>query len=76
MSANSKLSATGIEEVIVANESGGRRDLVLLNAKVHAERDPMIPPTSTVVEPVTLVGNTRTGTVSFTLSGPLTHHIV
>ena len=65
----------GVAVVIEVTESSGRRELVG-KAKVHADRDPRLPPRSRIVEPVTLVGNKRTGTVSFAWSGPLTHHIV
>ena len=46
-----------------------------MNVSVHAVRVPM-PPRFRLVEPVTFVGNTKTGTVSLSFRGPLTHHIV
>src|SRR5438034_10599860 len=76
VSANPKLSAIGIEEARVAIGSGGRKDPDLGNAKVQADRVPMLPPRSRLVESVTLVGKTRTRTVSFTSSSTMTHHMV
>jgi hypothetical protein len=69
------LSAIGAAVAIEIIGSSWRREVVG-NARVHADRDPTLPPRSRVVDPVTLVGNKRTGTVSFALRGPLTHHIV
>ncbi len=46
-----------------------------MNARVHAVRVPMFP-RFRLVELVTFVGKTRTGTVSLSFKGALTHHIV
>jgi hypothetical protein len=74
---NPKLSPVG-KAVIVVNGLGRRigGGVILGKASVHAVLVPIVPPRSRLVEPVTFVGKTRTGIVSFTLSGPLTHHIV
>ena len=60
----------------VSEGSGAIIGREMLKSSPHASWLPRDPPRSTVDDRVTFVGRISTGTVSLSLRGPFTHHIV